>query len=118
MVGTKALRPETYHLGREKYLEAVDQILWSNIFPDIGYEDYKAIYGRCLRAVNAALVNFNRQYKQWKEMIQRYTESAVQADDPRCGRSYTCSGYTYAKKRTYMLERYPFKPLLHFSPEP
>jgi len=40
----------------------------------------------------------------------------VQADNPRCGRMYTCDGY--AEKRRYMRDRYPFKPLLHFSPEP
>lgn len=109
---TLILRPKFHassyrELGRDKYLEAVDALLWTSLFPDFGFENYKGMYHRGLNAINGALADFNRQYQTWRDTEQRYAEHDSTT-------RYGPNRVAYMEARTKYERFHPFRPKLAF----
>ena len=97
---------DDYNRGPEKYLQAVDRTLWVNLLPSIPFEGYNEIFNGALQAINFALADFNRQYRQWQDIAQRYAGNEAR------GR-YGLNWVTYQDRLNYWQSQ--FKPKLSFG---
>jgi len=107
---------DRFQKGRTKYMTAVEEALWANLFPSIAKDDLNAIYKSGLNAINGALADFKKQYRAWRDNIQRCTarffvpmtqrpHTEDWPEEIRSGRE---------KPLDYCRRRLPFKPKLDF----
>lgn len=64
---------DRFQKDRTKYMTAVEEALWVNLFPTIAKNDLSAIYTSGLNAINGALADFKKQYRAWRDNIQQCT---------------------------------------------
>jgi hypothetical protein len=107
-----------YQDGREKYLEAVEQALWTGLFPSIAQNDLTAIYKSGLNSIGKALDDFKHQYRDWKNYTQ---QCALHFFTPITRAPHDTKDWPESIKRgaeqplEYCQRKLPFKPKLHFE---
>ena len=106
LVRVDQFQPEVYERDRNKFLKAVDRVLWASIFPSDEFEDLTTFYHNALNTIIRALGEFNRQYKAWTEARQRYAVGDIR-DGWGDGR--------YEKRFKEYERRRPFRPLLNLE---
>jgi hypothetical protein len=107
---------DRFQKGRTKYMTAVEEALWANLFPSIPKDDLNAIYKSGLNAINGALADFKKQYRAWRDNIRRctarffvpMTQRPHTEDWPEEIRSGREQPLDYCRRRL------PFKPKLDF----
>src|SRR5262245_24830216 len=107
---------DRFQKGRTKYMTAVEEALWVNLFPSIPKDDLNAIYKSGLNAINGALADFKKQYRTWRDNIQRCTARffVPLTDIPH--REDWPEEITSGREQPldYCRRRLPFKPKLDF----
>ncbi len=114
-----------FRSDRNAYLEAVDHLIWKQLFPEFAFQDFEEMFNEGITTINGALADFNRQYAWWRDQQQAFILGVVIQPDNRYP-GYQKNGYyqEYANRSglekklnpmAYFLRHHPFRPKLNFK---